>query len=109
MQPRGGIHACHSSSRNFRRGMVITMASSLVAISDMPVLNRERRSAVVRISSAVTPERSARVFSTCSFSSASFAIFRKSNVARKSHRFATVDFLKTFGFPFSDASSRSTM
>src|SRR5271170_1580692 len=39
----------HSSGRNLRRGIVITMASSLVLISDIPVLSLERRSAVVRI------------------------------------------------------------
>src|ERR1039458_10539754 len=50
----------HSSGRNLRRGIVITMASSLVLISDIPVLSLDRRSAVVRISSAVTPARSTR-------------------------------------------------
>src|SRR5260370_2861228 len=99
----------HSSGRNLRRGIVITMASSLELISDIPVLSLERRSAVVRISSAVTPARSTRALSTCSFSSASLAILRKSKVARKSPRFATVDFLKTFGFPFSEPSIRSTL
>src|SRR6266581_7163895 len=48
----------HSSGRNLRRGIVITMASSLVLISDIPALSFNRRSAVVRISSAVTPARS---------------------------------------------------
>src|SRR5580704_7180167 len=68
----------HSSGRNLRRGIVITMASSLVPISDIPTLSLDRRSAVVRISSAVTPARSTRALSTCSFSSVSLAILRKS-------------------------------
>ena len=59
--------------------------------------------------SAVTPARSTRAFSTCSFSSVSLAMFRNSNVARNSLRLATVDFLNTFGLLFSDASSRSSM